>query len=69
MPDYEIWLADETNRIRETHNVMTADDLSALAAALSLGPAHMIEIWRDGRYVMTVRKGEMPLNLVWAGLA
>ena len=69
MPDYEIWLVDETNRISEIHNVLSADDLSALAAALSLGPAHAIEIWRDGHYVLTVHKGEMPLNVVWAGLA
>ena len=65
MPEYEIWLVDESHSISETHMVERADDFSALDAALALGPAHMIEIWRDGHHVLTIEKGALPLDLVW----
>lgn len=68
MPEYEIWVVDKSDNISETHRIAARDDAAAIEAALALGPAHMIQVWRDGHYVRGIRKGSLPLNIIWTSL-
>jgi hypothetical protein len=57
LPDYVIWLVDKSDNISATHELAASDDAAAIEAAKALGPAPMIQVWRDGKYVKGIRNG------------
>jgi hypothetical protein len=69
LPEYEIWVVDDYNRISETHVVVCATDMAALDAAFAYAEASGIEVWREGRCILTLETGALPLDVIWTGLS
>ena len=63
---YEVRVLNEDARI-ETHVIRETDDLAALTAALPFCKTQSVEIWRDGQCMVELKRGALPLDVIWTG--
>ena len=63
MADYNLYCLDRNGRITRRHELVAADDASAIEAGRSIAPTVSCELWSGARKVALLPAGAEPILL------